>query len=470
MANLLQGIGQAQPVTQFLDQALKMRQSENMNQLAQMQMQEHTMRLQKLQEESAYNKSPYNMNFDPLLTTYEPGTPEHDQFKKQLFAMTGADEYGNTTNFKRNMGIQTLTKNHEVMKGIFDARMGVIRNQYITTMQQLDKAKADGDLEKIKKLQATADNLAKRGVAASSKWVEYQIAADKEKQSEPLEKVETPTGPTLVPRSQAAGMTPHEPGPKEPTSPDSAWLASWDKDNPDATPKQRMAAIEKYNKQKMESRIPAFNVATGLPPGYVFNRRTGNYEWKGEGPAPGMTPGEVATYGADKKSLENITKGTDTIMAFEKGVQNSLTLVDNLSDKMQRTKIPGVNKLSQYIQYNAGDPTVKAFKNAVTTAMTEYMKVTTAGTGISVQELTQGAQQRAKELLEISDNPASVKAAIAVMRQEMGIKKRAFAQQKAEILARLNKIPTTEPTPSPTPSDISPEDALAELRRRGIIK
>jgi hypothetical protein len=146
---------------------------------------------------------------------------------------------------------------------------------------------------------------------------------------------------------------------------------------------------------------------------------------------------DIARTGADKLSLNTVTKGMDLVNSFEKGVDESLTLVDKLSDKFTRTPIPGINKMTQWMQYNAGDPDVKAFRNALQTAMTEYMKVTTAGMGISVQELTQGAQARAANLHEISDNVQTFKNSIKVMRQEMAIKKRAMAAQRAEIEARM---------------------------------
>jgi len=157
--------------------------------------------------------------------------------------------------------------------------------------------------------------------------------------------------------------------------------------------------------------------------------------------AEGATPEDIAVrhenFKSDKKSLAAVTKGMDTINSFEKGVQNSLTLVGKLSDGFNRGQYPGINKLSQLVSGHAGNPEIKAFKNALTTAMTEYMKVTTAGTGISSSELSIGAQQRAKELLETSDNPETFKESIELMRQEMEIKKRAFQEQHGEIQIRM---------------------------------
>jgi len=184
---LLQGLGQAQPVSQFIDTALKYRQSENQNQLNQLQVKQGEMQLNKMAEEDAYNKSPANMNFHPLLTTYEAGTPEHDELKKTLFSATGADEYGNTTNFKRDKGLQMFVQNKQIMEGVYQTRFNAIQNNYVKVVQQIGQAKAMGDAEKAAKLQVQADSLAAQGAAASGKWVEYQIAHEKNNESKPPE-------------------------------------------------------------------------------------------------------------------------------------------------------------------------------------------------------------------------------------------------------------------------------------------
>ena len=223
------------------------------------------------------------------------------------------------------------------------------------------------------------------------------------------------------------------------------------------------ARIQTDKEKATMIRIPGYTAAKNLPAGYTFNRRTGEYEWKGQGQAPneklGISLDEYSSfYPADQKSLQNIVKGKDTINAFEKGVSQSLDLVDRLSTGFERGQFPGINKLSQIISYHGGDPNIKAFKNAVTTAMTEYMKVTTAGTGISVSELTQGAQERAKTLLETSDNIETFKSSLAVMRQEMQIKKSSFDKQESEIKGRISgNMPAPENAPASTSKLLTPK-------------
>jgi hypothetical protein len=231
--------------------------------------------------------------------------------------------------------------------------------------------------------------------------------------------------------------------PKEPTSLDATWLLDWNKDHPDATPSQRRTAVEKYKKEQIEWRGEGFGRSRPIN---VVDTKTGRpttislttmEEMNAREPGRFEPAQYSPEFKSDSGSLANITKGMDTVMAFKKGVKESLSLVSTIQDKIKRSNIPGVNRISQYIAYNIGDPDVKAFRNALTTAMTEYMKVTTAGTGISVAELTQGAQERAKNLLEISDNENTFNASIAIMNQEMDIKERAFNAQREEIKRRM---------------------------------
>lgn len=210
---------------------------------------------------------------------------------------------------------------------------------------------------------------------------------------------------------------------------------------------------QKAQAELLQNRIPAFAAEQNLPPDVVRNRRDGklykqNFDTgklEPYKPEKGTSAAEASSvYKADKASLANITKGKDTIFAFEKGVNQSFDLIDKLSDDLTRNKIPGINKVSQFFQYQGGDPRIKAFKNAITTSMTEYMKVTTAGTGISAAELTMGAQQRAKELMESSDNPQMIKQSLKIMRMEMDIKKKAFIEQENEVKGRLKGAPATD--------------------------
>lgn len=216
--------------------------------------------------------------------------------------------------------------------------------------------------------------------------------------------------------------------------------------------------------------------ATGTKPNFGWgkaaaaNRSRYDQEYAQYLMGKGITGAEAGTesqqFKADSMSLRNLTKGMDTVMAFEKGVQQSLNLITELSNDFSRGRFPKANQFSQIFKYHTGDPKVKALKNAVTTAATEYMKVTTAGTGISAAELTQGAQQRAKEILDAADNAETLKASIEVMRREMEIKKNAFEDQRQEITNRMNGR-NIEPAVGYLERAQDKEAAKKELRKQG---
>lgn len=174
----------------------------------------------------------------------------------------------------------------------------------------------------------------------------------------------------------------------------------------------------------------------------------GYRDWLKRGGKSGATAGLEATeQRGDMKAMEKIKLQKGAIFGFEKGAINAMNIADSLNKEVARGKFPGINKLSLALKYHAGDDTVKAFRNAVVTAMTEYMKVVTAGTNISSTELSVGAQERAKQLLDVADNPATFKKQLNVFMREMEGKKKGILDQEAEIRKGMNragsgKIPT----------------------------
>ena len=195
------------------------------------------------------------------------------------------------------------------------------------------------------------------------------------------------------------------------------------------------------------NRIPGYTSVSDLPPDVVLNRKKGTLEKfnpKTNKMEPYKPEGEVsvgesaAIYKADKESLTNIVKSKDSIGAFVTGVNDSFKLLDTLSGDFNRGTIPGINKLSQVLSYQGGDPRIKPFKNALVTAMTDYMKVVTAGTTMTATELSIAAQNRAQSLLESSDNIQTFKDSLSLMKKEMIIAKNKMESQEIEIKKRLN--------------------------------
>jgi hypothetical protein len=191
----------------------------------------------------------------------------------------------------------------------------------------------------------------------------------------------------------------------------------------------------------------------------AFNRGYADYIVS-RGMSGAQSEAEKAVVNADKKSLTSIQKGVDAIDAFEKGVDGAFKIVEDVSSKYDRGAYPTINKFKQLFSYHLGDPDVKALKNAIETSMTEYMKVTTAGQNVSSSELSVGAQERAKRLLDSADSPESLKAAIEVMRREARNKVDALHDQRDQIVERISKGNRLGPAPAPkaTTTDTKPAE------------
>jgi hypothetical protein len=149
---------------------------------------------------------------------------------------------------------------------------------------------------------------------------------------------------------------------------------------------------------------------------------------------------------SDKQSLTKITKGMDAVAAFESGGTKALEYAESVAKDFGLGKYPQANKISQLFQYNLGDPKVKGLKNALTTASTEYMKVINAGSDLTAAELTVMGQQRAKEIIEASDNFESLKQSIKIMKREMQISGDKFKAQRTEVKKRLKGYGEEAPT------------------------
>lgn len=165
----------------------------------------------------------------------------------------------------------------------------------------------------------------------------------------------------------------------------------------------------------------------------------------------GITGAEAGLAGADSraeaKALDGIVKQENAIGGFEKGAKNAMGIAFDLSKKLKRGEVPKFNSWSQAIKQGLGDPEIKPFRNAVVTAMTEYMKVVTAGTNISSAELSVAAQERAKELLDKSDSHATFVEQMKIFEKEMKGKMKGIADQKAQLQKSRDKVPKTSVGP-----------------------
>lgn len=98
----------------------------------------------------------------------------------------------------------------------------------------------------------------------------------------------------------------------------------------------------------------------------------------------------------------------------------SLDYAQQLSPNLPRSGSPIANRFIQWVSGRelTGNPALSQFEVAVYTGVREYAKVT-SGASQSVAELSQGAAQKAEQLLNAAQTPQAFDAAVAAMRRDM---------------------------------------------------
>lgn len=219
--------------------------------------------------------------------------------------------------------------------------------------------------------------------------------------------------------------------------------------HPDWTPEQiNLATATEAEKRKLSGqlvvanvRIPAFQQGANLPPGYVFNRKTGSFDYKG---GESVTPmgGSLATAGSDWKAdigaLSALTKSQEQVMAFEKTASKNLEYAVKLSDKFDRTQFPPANAVINALKTKTGDPNIVKFATATYAAALEYQKVVTAGSGVTSAELSVGAQKKAEEIISKSHTKEQFRANLEALKTDMANRKAAYNEQIQEVRSRVS--------------------------------
>src|SRR3990172_10627724 len=120
-----------------------------MNQLGQQQIQAEQAKLQNVLafakmkpqlDAMAEEQKPFNVKLSPILSAFEPGTPEHEKIYESLRGFSDADEHGNTTIAGYKRGVAGLTIHKELMTQIKDARMTQLYGEYEKTGQEIFNA------------------------------------------------------------------------------------------------------------------------------------------------------------------------------------------------------------------------------------------------------------------------------------------------------------------------------------------
>jgi hypothetical protein len=135
-------------------------------------------------------------------------------------------------------------------------------------------------------------------------------------------------------------------------------------------------------------------------------------------------------------TIAQLARARAQILQFEKTAEYNADLALKASEKVNRTGVPVFNRWLQAGRSEVlGDPDTKVFNAAMETFIMEYARVMSGGYGAA--QTTEGAQQRAHQLLNTSGTKEQVTKVIGQLKTEMGNRVKALDDQMTEEKRRL---------------------------------
>ncbi len=132
-------------------------------------------------------------------------------------------------------------------------------------------------------------------------------------------------------------------------------------------------------------------------------------------------------------ALSDITKREAALEANAAAAENNFKTIERLSQKVDRTGSPILNKLKQAFSTEVvQDPDLRALKNAVTEAAIEYSKVVSSATGAAAP--TDSAQKLTQQLLSATDSPQAFAQSLGVARELIQNRRTGFIATKKALL------------------------------------
>jgi hypothetical protein len=154
-------------------------------------------------------------------------------------------------------------------------------------------------------------------------------------------------------------------------------------------------------------------------------------------------------YKASAQALNQITKQQTMVSAFEKNFSKNADMALGLSDKVDRTGVPIVNKWLQAGQKSiTGNPEVSQFHAANQTVINEYAKIMSGSMGNTA--VSDSARNRAESLLSTAHTPEQYRAVMSTLKQETGNRMAGFDEEK-RVLVDGMKNPKQEKQQSQQP-------------------
>lgn len=162
-----------------------------------------------------------------------------------------------------------------------------------------------------------------------------------------------------------------------------------------------------------------------------------------------VTPAELATTAGRNKALQtslaNLQKQTDMMQKAEKGFQNNMELALELSNKVDRTGAPIINKWLLGGRAALGDPDVAALDAAITTAATDYARIMSGQTGAGGTPISTAEEARNLIRKELSHKQFS--AVADVLYRDIQGQHNAVDSQRNTILGAMQQFGQGQPSP-----------------------
>lgn len=160
---------------------------------------------------------------------------------------------------------------------------------------------------------------------------------------------------------------------------------------------------------------------------------------------------------ANATALNKLETQQTMVGAFEKNFIKNASIVEELSNKMDRTGVPLLNKwVNAGKRAVTGDPEISALDASVKATVNEYAKIVGGGTGSAAT--AQGEIAKIEGLLSAAQTKDQVKSVLDLMRRETQNRMTAFDDQKTELKGSMfpaNKTPKPAVAASGVPSDIA---------------
>lgn len=163
----------------------------------------------------------------------------------------------------------------------------------------------------------------------------------------------------------------------------------------------------------------------------ILNRAAEMARDAGDTPEAGRI-GQLAAK-ANAGALNELSKRESQVSAFERTFVKNTQLVESLSDKVDRTGVPILNKwINSGKRAVLGDPDLSSFDAAIKGAVNEYTKIVSGSMGNVA--MAEGEIKKIEDLLSAAQTPEQVKAVLKTMRTETQNRMSGFAEQKAELM------------------------------------